>query len=326
MGQFSIQGDGGGGFWLPRAASTGAAPVDALFHFILAISVIFFALIVGLMILFVVRYRRRAGQGAEASPAHNTPLEITWSVIPLAIVIGIFAWGFKVFMDLATAPANAYEVQVTAQKWSWMYTYPNGHVEDVLHVPGDKPVKLVMTSEDVIHSFFVPAFRVKRDVVPGRYSTLWFEALEAGEYQVYCTEYCGTGHSDMLSKVVVHPPGGFEKWLETASNILNTLPPAEAGERLYRTRGCIQCHSMDGAAGIGPTFRGVIGTQRAMRSGAVLTADENYIRESILEPQAQILAGFEPVMPTYKGRLKDEEITALIAFMKSLNGENGEGQ
>lgn len=326
MGLLSLQNGGGGSFWLPRAASSGAAPVDALFYFILAIAVVFFALIVGLMIVFVVRYRRRPGHGPQASLAHNTPLEITWSVIPLTLVIVIFAWGFKVFMDLAVAPANAYEIQVTAQKWSWLYTYPNGHVENVLHVPGDQPIKLVMTSEDVIHSFFVPAFRTKRDVVPGRYSTLWFKALEPGEYQVFCTEYCGTGHSDMLSKVVVHPPGGFERWLEEASNTLATLPPAEAGERLYRTRGCIQCHSMDGGAGIGPTFRGGFGKQRAMRGGGVVMADENYIRESILEPQAQVVAGFEPVMPTFKGRLKDEEITAIIAFIKNLKDENGGGQ
>jgi cytochrome c oxidase subunit 2 len=316
----------GGGVWLPAGASTSAPAVDALFHFIFGVAVVFFALIVGLMVYFVVRFRRRGSDVVEPSPAHNTALELAWSGIPLLLVIAIFAWGFKVYLDLATPPANAYEVQVTGQKWKWLFTYPNGHVDESLHVPVDRPVKLVMTSEDVIHSFFVPAFRVKRDVVPGRYSSLWFEATRTGNFPVLCAEYCGRGHSDMLAEVVVHPPGGFERWLEDAANFANRMSPAEAGERLFRTRGCAQCHSVDGSAKVGPSLAGVVGRPAVLRDGTTVVADENYVRESILEPQAKVAAGFEPVMPTYKGRLKDEEITALIAYLKAVGQEAGSGK
>ena len=313
---FAVQTDGS---WMPVQASTGAPAVDRLFFFILWLSVAFFVLIVGLMVLFVVRYRRRAGRTApDASPSHNTALELTWTIIPLILVIVIFAWGFKVFMDMSTPPGNAYEVLVTGQKWKWLFTYPNGHVDENLHVPVDTPVRLVMTSEDVIHSFYVPAFRMKKDVVPGRYTKAWFRANKTGEFQVYCAEYCGTSHSDMLSMVVVHEPGGFESWLDKAADFLNTMPPAEAGAKLVAQRGCAQCHSVDGRGGIGPSFKGVFGHQVQLVSGPPLVADEDYIRESILEPQARVVAGYQPVMPTYKGRLKDAEITAIIEYLKVL--------
>jgi cytochrome c oxidase subunit 2 len=308
-----------GGVLLPVQASSSAASVDRVFWFIFWLAAFFFALVVGLMVLFVVRYRRRAGRDEpEASPSHSTPLELTWTLIPLLLVIFIFGWGFKVFLDLNTPPANAYEVLVTGQKWKWLFTYPNGHVDENLHVAVDVPVRLVMTSEDVIHGFYIPAFRLKHDVVPGRYAKVWFRPTVVGEYQVFCTQYCGTGHSDMLAKVVVHAPGGFERWLEEAGDLLKRMSPAEAGERLYRTRGCAQCHSADGKAGIGPSFKGIWGAPAVMRDGLRLTVEEDYVRESILEPQAKIVAGFEPVMPTYKGRLKDQEITALIEYLKTL--------
>jgi cytochrome c oxidase subunit II len=309
-----------GGFWLPEQASAGAPGVDRLFSFIFWLSLFFFALIIVLMVVFVVRYRRREGVEPEPSPAHNTALEITWTGIPLLLVMVIFAWGFKVYLDTNVAPANAYEVQVTGQKWKWLFTYPTGHVDDNLHVPVDQPVRLVMTSEDVIHSFYIPAFRIKHDVVPGRYSTLWFKATKPGEYQVFCAEYCGTGHSDMLAKVIVHEPGGFEKWMDEVGNMFKSMTPVQVGEKLYRVRGCAQCHSIDGKAGVGPTFQGVFGHQVPLKGGATVVADENYVRESILEPQAKIVAGFEPVMPTFKGKLNDREITAVIEFLKSLSG------
>lgn len=308
------------GVMLPPQASTVAPAVDSLFHFIFWVSAFFFLLIVGLMLFFVIRFRKRPGyQKASEAPTHNTFLELTWSGIPLVLVMVMGVWGFKVFLDINTPPANAYEIQVTGQKWKWLFTYPNGYVDEALHVPVDQPVRLVMTSEDVIHSFFVPAFRIKKDVVPGRYTKLWFRATKAGKFPVFCAEYCGTGHSDMLTSVEVHEPGGFERWLEAASNLLNTLPPAEAGRRLYQTRGCSQCHSTDGTGGIGPTFKDLFGHEVALRGGERVVADENYLRESILEPMSKIVAGFEPVMPTYKGRLKDQEITAILAFIKSLS-------
>jgi len=307
-----------GDFWLPQRASSEAGAVDHLFYFIFGVSAFFFLLIVVLALLFVLRYRRRPGREVEPSPSHNLKLELTWSIIPIIIVIVIFALGFQRFLDMATPPANSYEIQVTGQKWKWFFTYPSGFVSDELHVPVDEPVKLVLTSEDVIHSLYIPAFRIKKDAVPGRYSTAWFRAIEPGQYLLLCAEYCGTGHSDMQTWTVVHEPGGFETWLAKASNFLDTLSPAEAGERLYKTKGCAQCHSVDGAGGIGPSFRDLYGHRQALRGGAEVTVEENYVRESILDPQAKVVAGFEPVMPTYQGKLSDREITAIIAYLKQL--------
>lgn len=305
-------------FWMPPQVSTFAANVDWLFMVILGISIFFFVLIVALMIVFVIRYRHREGHVAEASPTHNLPLEVVWTAIPVAVVMVIFYLGFTSYLDMATPPANAYEVRVEGQKWKWTFTYPNGYVDENLHVPVDRPIRLVMSSADVIHSLYVPAFRIKRDVVPGRYSKEWFQATTPGEYDVFCAEYCGTGHSDMLAHVIVHPPGEFEQWLEKASNFLDTMTPVEAGRKLYQVRGCQQCHSVDGTAKVGPSFKGIFGEPQALSNGSKVTVDENYIRESILEPQAKVVAGFEPVMPTYQGRLKDPEIDALIQYIKSL--------
>jgi cytochrome c oxidase subunit 2 len=307
-----------GSFWLPPAESTTADAVDSVFQLILAVSTFFFALIVVLMLVFVVVYRRRPGVAPGESPSHSTPLEILWSVIPVGIVIVIFYMGFVGYMDMRTPPANAYEVRVTAQKWNWLFTYPNGHVSEKLHVPVDRPIRLTMTSEDVIHSFFVPAFRIKMDCVPGRYTKTWFHARNAGEFDLYCAEYCGTGHSDMLSKIVVHPAGTFDQWLEEEANLLARMSPAEAGEVLYRRQGCSGCHSTDGSAKTGPTFKGIYGQTHSFSNAAPAAVDDNYIRESILEPMAKIRQGYQGVMPTYKGRLKDEEITALIEYIKTL--------
>ncbi|MBP7147814.1 MAG: cytochrome c oxidase subunit II [Acidobacteria bacterium] len=305
-------------FWMPVRASSEAGEVDWLFWFIFYTSGFFFVLIIGLMLLFILRYRRRRVDEAGTGPHHNTALEVVWTAVPVMLVSAMFYFGMRSFVGQVVTPGNAYEIQVTGQKWKWSFTYPNGYVDENLHVPADVPVRLVMTSSDVIHSLFVPAFRLKRDVVPGRYTKMWFRAIEPGEYDIYCAEYCGTSHSDMLSKCVVHPPGGFEKWLEEAANFVTRMPPVEAGERLYKVRGCSQCHSVGGQPGIGPTFKGLFGHTQVLAGGGNVTVDENYIRQSILEPQAQVAAGFDPVMPTYQGRLKDPEIAALIEYIKSL--------
>jgi len=308
----------GGSFWLPRPASTLAGKVDFLFNAISFIGLFFFGLIAILMVLFVWRYRQRPGQAAGMAPSHNTPLEITWSVIPLAIVCWMFWEGFQGYLELHTPPRNSYEVLVTGQKWKWLFTYPNGVVDDNLHVPAGRPVRLVLSSEDVIHSFFVPEFRIKRDAVPGRFTKAWFEAPDPGEYRVFCAEYCGTSHSDMTAKVVVHPPEEFERWLEAAGNFLDRMSPAEAGAKLFLQRGCKQCHSVDGAGGIGPTLKGIFGHEQVLRGGGRARVDEDYLRESILEPQAKVVAGYDPVMPTFKGRLTDREVAALIEYVKTL--------
>jgi cytochrome c oxidase subunit II len=311
----------GAGFWLPRQGSTTAPEVDALFNAITWISIFFFVLIVVLMIYFVWKYRARAGHTAQHSAVHNTPLEITWTVIPVLIVVWIFWEGFTGFLDLSNPPDNAYEVQVLGQKWNWTFTYANGVVSPELHVPVDTDVRLIMTSQDVIHSLYIPDFRIKRDAVPGRYEKEWFHATAVGEYQIFCAEYCGTQHSAMLSKVIVQTPADFQKWLAAEGNFIDKLPPEklwEGGQKLYNQRGCKQCHSIDGSPGIGPTFKGIWGHEALMKSGSKIVVDENYVRESVLNPQAQIVAGFEPVMPTFQGRLKDKEITAIIEYLKTL--------
>ncbi len=306
-------------FWMPEQASSVAPTVDYVFYVVYWLSVVFFVGIVAAMLLFAFRYRRRhVDQRAQSQVSHNNVIETLWTVIPLGLVVWIFWIGFTGFLDLRTPPANSYQIAVTAQKWSWSFTYPNGYVTDKLHVPVDRPVELTMTSEDVIHSFFVPAFRVKMDVVPGKYTKAWFQATGPGEYPLFCTEYCGTQHSQMLSNVIVHEPGGFEPWLAEASEWIDKMPPAEAGQRVYQVRGCTQCHTVDGVNGIGPTFKGIFGREEQFADGSRGVVDENYIRESILYPQAKIVAGYEPVMPTYQGRLKDNEITVLIEYLKTL--------
>ncbi len=308
----------GASFWLPPAASSHGPAIDALFYFILGLSVFFFLLILGLSAVFVIKYRRRPGHTVQPSPSHNTVLEVTWTVLPLLIVLFIFGWGVKIYLDIYTPPDDAYEIRVTGQKWKWTFTYPNGHQDENLHVPYDIPVRLVIGSEDVIHSLFVPAFRLKRDAVPGRYTSTWFQATQTGEFAVYCAEYCGDAHSDMLAKAIVHPAGEFETWLASAADALKGLPPAEAGALLVRQKGCNACHSIDGTRLVGPSFKGVFGHQVPLAAGGTVLADENYIRQSILEPNAHVVQGFPPVMPTYQGRIKDAEIAAIIDYMKTL--------
>jgi cytochrome c oxidase subunit 2 len=310
-------------FWLPDQVSTVAPVVDNVFYVVYWISVFFFVGIVAVMLFFMIRYRRRQeGEAVERSPSHHTPIEVIWTVIPLGLVVWIFWIGFKGYMDLRTPPANSYQVAIEGQQWNWTFAYPNGYVDGVLHVPIGTPVELTMTSQDVLHSFFVPEFRIKMDVLPGKYTKAWFQATKAGEYDVFCTEYCGTNHSAMRTKVIVQDPEAFQAWLTDAADFIKKLPPVEAGQKVFQVRGCPQCHSVDGTAGIGPTFKGVFGRTEALKDGSQVKVDENYIRESVLEPQAKVVAGFEPVMPTYQGRLKDAEITVLIEYLKSLSGSS----
>lgn len=312
-----LLGQSGPTFWMPSQGSHFASEVDKVFYFIFYVSLFFFALIVGLMVLFVIRYRRRtANQEPLPSPSHSTPLEILWTGVPIVLAAIMFVMGFQSMVSLTSTPLNAYEIQVTGMKWKWQFTYPTGYVDEDLHVPIDRTIGLVLASSDVIHGFYLPTLRIKKDVVPGRYGKLWFRALEAGTFPVYCSQYCGTEHSSMTAQMIVHPPGEYEQWLEKASNFVSTMPPAQAGERLYQLRGCKQCHTIDGSAGVGPTFKDLFGHDVALRSGRTV-ADENYIRRSILDPQAEIAAGFDPVMPRVK--VSDEEVNALIAYIKTLS-------
>lgn len=326
--------------WFREPASTGAASVDSLFFWIYGICLFFFFLIIAMMVAFMVRYCARPGHREEHTAHHSNLLEATWSIIPTIIVGFLFIYGFVGYIDLRTPPDDAYEIEVIAKKWAWAFRYPNGYIDTNLHVPVDEDVKLVMYSEDVIHSLFIPAFRVKMDVVPGRYSTLWFNATKANAegfdkekdvfstgsdengYDLFCTEYCGQGHSTMVAKVVVHESGTFDTWMEEAMTWDPEESPVARGKQIWKERGCAQCHSIDGAAATGPTWKGVYGTEQATDKGQI-TVDENYIRESILNPMAKIRQGYKGVMPSFQGQLKENELAALVWYIKSLNPKDG---
>lgn len=328
-------------WWFRESASeVTSSKVDWIYEAILWICVFFFILIVGVMVAFVARYYARPGHVAEHTAHHSNSLEAFWSIIPSFIVLWIFAVGFINYIDLRTPPEGAYEIQVVAKKWNWSFIYPNGFVDSNLHVPEDQAVRLVMSSDDVLHSLYIPAFRVKMDCVPGRYSTLWFQADTANDedydptidanltgsdengYDLFCTEYCGQGHSAMIAKVIVHKSGTFDTWLSKAIVWDESESPVERGASLYKRRGCAQCHSLDGSKGTGPTYKGTYGTKQMTSAGEV-TVDENYIRESILNPMAKIRDGYKGVMPSYQGQLNEQELAALIWFHKSLSPDSG---
>lgn len=307
-------------FWMPLDASVTTRSVDWIWDFLLWMSAISLAGVVAAMVYFVVKYKaksRKANEEATSKVDHSTSLEITWSVLPLFVLIALFVWGFKGFVDLRTPPRDAYEIRAQGQKWKWLFTYPGGVVDDSLHVPLNRPVRIVLNSVDVLHSLWLPNFRTKIDAVPGRYTELWFEATQPGDFPVECAEYCGTSHSNMLSHVIVHPPGGYEKWLEDA-NKGPAGTPEEVGKVLWDKQGCSTCHTVDGTAKIGPTWKGLFGKTESFTDGSSTKVDENYIRQSILDPTAKVVAGFAPSMPTYQGKLKDAQIDAIIAYIKSL--------
>ncbi len=310
--------DTSGTFWMPPSHSTIAGDIDALFYFIYYVSAIILLGVTVAMVLFAVKYKRRKQEMAPHM-GHNNALEITWTIIPTILVYVVFVWGFKGFINMNVVPKDAYEIKVTGQKWFWSFDYPTGATTvNELVVPVGKPIKLLMSSKDVIHCLFVPDFRTKRDLLPNRYSIQWFEATSTGDFLIECAEYCGTKHSEMNGKVRVMTEVDFNKWLETNSNAGEGMAPEEYGAKLYTTKACITCHSTDGTAGTGPTWKGIYGTQEKLADGSSVLVDENYIRESILQPQAKVVAGFQPVMPTFQGILKDRDIDAVIAYMKSL--------
>ena len=306
-------------YMLPPARSTLASETDALFHFINVTSIILLAGITIAIIYFAWKYRRRSEDDVTPVITHNNKLEITWSVIPLILVMIVFGWGFTGYMNLTTPPDDAYEIRVEAVSWRWDFHYENGTTSvNELNVPVDRPVKLIMSSNDVIHSFYVPDFRVKRDVLPNRYSSVWFEAIETGQFHIFCTEYCGTQHSNMMGMVNVMSQDEFDTWLEAGNSVDESIPPAERGEALVSQNGCNACHSVDGSSGVGPSFAGLWGSERTFQNAEPVTADENYIRESILESNAKVVEGFDPVMPAYQGVINDQQISDIIEYIKTL--------
>ena len=307
--------------WLPEAQSTLSGAVDDVFYFVVATSVILTLGVVAAMMWLMYRYRRRTANDRSDEVKPNATLELAWVVLPTILVLVVFTWGFRSFVTVNVAPPNAYEIYVTGQKWFWEFEYPNGvTTANEFAVPVDRPVKLIMTSRDVLHSFFVPEFRVKHDVIPNRYTTVWFEATEESGngdddfVQVFCTEYCGTNHSKMGAELKVLAPGEFETWL--AERNTGDMTPIELGSYLYSQKTCVACHSVDGSPGVGPTFLNLYGSTHGLADGSTVTVDEEYLRSSILQPMAQITEGYQPVMPVIP--LEDDEVVALIEYIKSL--------
>ncbi len=303
---------------LPPQGSAFAGEIDFVYMFILWLSIVLFVGIVGAELYFVWRYRYVPGRPTPHQ-THNTKLEIIWSVLPLLLCVGLFFWGIDGYMKFAVAPGDAMEVQVTAKKWLWQFEYPDGtRTVNEVHLPADKPVHFVMTSEDVLHDFYVPDMRVKRDVIPNRYSEIWFTPTALGEHVSTCAEYCGKGHSDMHAKVFVETKEKYEEWMATGGDEWMKHTPEEWGKIQYEQKGCATCHSLDGAKSKGPSWKGIWGKMEKLQGGKTVLVDEAYVRESMLQPQAKVVEGFEPVMPTFQGLLRENEIRGLVAFIKSL--------
>ena len=299
----------------PPSASTTSGTVDAIFFYLCAVTAFFTLLIFMLVLFFAIRYRRRPGNVVTPALHANYTLEIVWSVIPLGIALTMFVWGAKAYFNIVSVPPGAMEVFVVGKQWMWKVQHLDGRREiNELHVPVGRPVKLTMASEDVIHSFYIPAFRVKQDVLPGRYSSLWFQASKPGTYHLFCAEYCGTKHSGMIGWVHALEPVAYEQWLsgEVPGETLEAT-----GHKLFERLGCVTCHS--GTSGArGPSLAGLYGSTVRLKDGGTYTADDAYLRESILDPLAKVVAGYEPVMPLYRGLINEEGVMQLLAYIRSI--------
>jgi len=299
----------------PARASTGAGHVDALYVFLVLLASFMSLAIFTMVVIFALKYRRRRGHEAEQIEG-SIALEVTWSVVPLAVFMAIFVWGAVIYFQERTPPQGATEVYVVAKQWMWKLEHPEGQREiNELHVPVGRDIKLIMTSQDVIHSFYIPAFRIKQDVLPGRYTTQWFRATKPGVYHLFCAEYCGTQHSGMIGQVVVMEAAQYEAWLSGGATSGSL---ASNGQTIFEQLGCSTCHRFD-TQGRGPNLAGVFGKSVQLEDGRTVVADENYIRESILSPSAKVVSGFKPIMPVFQGLVSEEQLNALVAYVKSLN-------
>ncbi|MEP6995945.1 MAG: cytochrome c oxidase subunit II [Acidobacteriota bacterium] len=308
--------------FLPAEASSFARDVDALYLFLIALTAFFSILIGTLVVVFAIKYRRRAPDEVATEVHESMLLEIGWTVIPFALTMVMFVWGARVYFRITRPPANAIEIYVTGKQWMWKVQHTDGHREmNELHVPVGTPVRLTMASEDVIHSFYVPAFRFKRDVVPGRFSTAWFEAVKAGKYHLFCAEYCGTRHSNMIGWVYAMKPAEYQAWLSGGSPGESL---ASAGAKRFVEHACNTCHG-DQAGARGPSLAGLFGKVVHLQNGQSLIAEESYIRESIVNPQAKLVAGYPPIMPTFQGLISEEGLLQLTAYIKSLSSAPAAG-
>jgi cytochrome c oxidase subunit II len=303
----------------PEVASTIAGRIDALYYFLVIVSGFFAGAIFLLILYFAIRFRRRSESEQTPPILGSIPLEVAWIVIPFILVMIMFVWGANLYYTAFSPPANAMEIFVIGKQWMWKVQHPEGRREiDELHVPVGYPVKLTITSQDVIHSFYIPAFRIKMDAVPGRYTSIWFEASKTGTFHLFCAEYCGTAHAGMGGRVVVMKPSEYEQWLRTGAPEESLVA---AGGRLFQQLGCSGCHSQNSIARA-PLLDGVYGKPVPLQSGQVVLADESYIRDSILLPQKDVVAGYAPVMPPFQGRISEEELMQIIAYIRFL-GEEG---
>jgi cytochrome c oxidase subunit 2 len=303
----------------PERASSVAGGVDMLFVLLVVVAV-FFSVLIGVGIFYLsFRYRRRPGNEVGQLVPGSQALEITWMVIPFLIAMVLFAWGAKLYVTMRQSPSDALNIYVVGKQWMWKIQHSDGRREfNELHVPVNRDVELTMISEDVIHDFFVPAFRVKMDVLPGRYTTLWFRPTKTGRYHLFCSQYCGTNHSVMGGWVDVMEPSEYQAWLSGGSN---SESPEQSGQRLFTTLACVSCHGDPSEAGAGPrapSLRGVYGSTVKLSDGSTVTADDAYVRESILDPGAKIVAGYDNIMPTFQGVVSEDQLLQLLAYIKSL--------
>jgi cytochrome c oxidase subunit II len=298
----------------PDQASTLAPQVDNLYFFLIAVTAFFAILVVILVAYFAVKYRDDTGQRVGAPITGSVPLEIGWSLIPFIVAMAIFVYATVVYFNIVRPPAETLEVYSTGKRWMWRFQHIDGQSEiNDLHVPRGRPVRVTFTSEDVLHSLYIPAFRVKADAIPGRYSSIWFTPTQTGEFHLFCAEYCGTKHSGMIGRVIVMEPNEYQAWLSTGAG----LPMVARGEQLFQQLACGSCHLADGT-GRGPSLVGVFGGQVQLANGTSAVADDAYIRESILTPHARLTAGYQAIMPTYQGQVNEEGVMSLIEYIKSL--------
>ncbi|MBI1881347.1 MAG: cytochrome c oxidase subunit II [Chloroflexi bacterium] len=304
----------------PDQASTIASGVDGVYFLLVGLS-LFFAIAVFFFILFfAIKYRRGSRADRSGLVFESSKLEFTWSFIPLVLALTVFVVQATAYFNLYRSPIDALEIYIVGKQWMWKAQHPEGQDEiNELHVPLNRPVRLIMTSQDVIHSFYIPAFRVKQDVLPGRYTSIWFQATKTGTFHLFCAEYCGTDHSAMGGSVIVIPQAEYEQWLAGDSG---NVPLAEAGEALFQQLGCATCHQAD-ERGRGPSLVGVFGQEVELEGGQTVTADEEYLRESVLNPRAKIVAGYTSIMPTYQGQISDEGLQQIVAYLKSLTADGG---
>ncbi len=305
--------------FFPQAASEQAGQVDALYFFLVAVTAFFMALIAILIVVFAVKFRRKHDTEVGVAIHGSLALELLWTIIPLGITMVMFVWGAQVFFHMTRPPKGAMEIYIVGKQWMWKAQHLDGAREiNELHVPIGRPVKLIMGSEDVIHSFFIPDFRVKADVIPGRYNTLWFTATKPGRYHLFCTQYCGTKHSAMIGWVTAMEPAEYQAWLSGGGPAAGSM--ADNGAKLFQDLACATCH-LENGQGRGPVLKGLYGKTAQLQNGQTVTVDDAYIRESVLNPQAKVVAGFQPIMPTFQGLVTEEQLLQLIAYIKSIGGD-----